>query len=89
MLTPMQRYEWATGPEGWLTVAGWEALAADLDTTADLRAPGHRAYVGGEAMARADILSVLGYCAAKRAIAQKYIDRSRDCLARADRLRAA
>lgn len=29
--TPMQRYEWATGPDGWLTVVGWEALADDLD----------------------------------------------------------
>ena len=33
-MTPMQRYEWATSDEGWLTVAGWEALAADLDGAA-------------------------------------------------------
>lgn len=26
-MTPMQRYEAATGPDGWLTVAGWEDLA--------------------------------------------------------------
>ena len=29
-MTPMQRYEWATGPDGWLTAAGWERLADDL-----------------------------------------------------------
>ena len=88
-MTPMQRYEWATSDEGWLTVAGWEALAADMDAEADLRAPGHRAYVGGDVMARADIIAVLGYCAAKRAIAQKYVDRAIDCRQRAQRLRAA
>lgn len=32
--TPMQRYEWATGPDGWLTAWGWERLAADLDAAA-------------------------------------------------------
>lgn len=31
-MTPMQRYEWATSPEGWLTAAGWERLAEDLDS---------------------------------------------------------
>ena len=35
MLTPMQRYEWATGPDGWLTPYGWERLAGDLDRVAD------------------------------------------------------
>lgn len=33
--TPMQRYEDATGPDGWLTVWGWERLAEDLETAAD------------------------------------------------------
>ena len=42
-MTPMQRYEWATSDEGWLTVAGWEALSRDLRRDADrLRLKGNR-----------------------------------------------
>lgn len=33
-LTPMQRYEQATAEGGWLTSAGWDQLAADLDRAA-------------------------------------------------------
>lgn len=35
---PTARYEWATGPDGWLTVAGWDRLAGDMSDCAIERA---------------------------------------------------
>ncbi len=37
-LSPIARYSAATAPDGWLTAAGWERLADDLDAEADTMA---------------------------------------------------
>lgn len=72
--TPMQRYEDATGPDGWLTAAGWEALAADLMANADT-----------VERARNDhgVWGLVG------GLATAYRDRAADCRDRANALRAA